>query len=101
MPRTMTRSRHALYVLLPLLLIIALVQVLPQVDLPATAFHENEAPIVAKFRLVQAPVIVAAPGAAAALRAVLRYEAASELSASYDTPSPASSLPVLLASLLC
>lgn len=97
----MIGSRHAMCVLLPLLLIIALVQVLPQVDLPDTAFHENEAPIVAKFRLVQAPVIMAAPGAISALRAIVRYEPLSEPSISYRQPSLTSSLPILLASLLC
>ena len=97
----MNRSRNILWVLIPLLLIIAVVQILPQVDLPDTAFHENEAPIVAKFRLVHAPAVLATPGAIAALRAVLRYEPESELSDSYRNPSLTSSLPILLASLLC
>jgi len=34
--------------LLPLLVVIAVIQVLPQVDLPDTAFHEDTAPIVTK-----------------------------------------------------
>lgn len=97
----MIPSRHVLYVLVPLLLIIALIQVMPQVDLPDTAFHENDAPIVAKFRLMQAPVLNSTPGAITALRSVFRYEPASELAVFYESPRFASSLPVLLTSLLC
>ena len=42
-------------VVLPALLIcIVSVQVLPQVDLPDTAFHRNTAPIVAKARITAA-----------------------------------------------
>ena len=44
-------------VLLPLLMVIALIQVLPQVDLPETAFHKDTAPIVMKFRVVSAPAL--------------------------------------------
>ena len=44
-------------ILLPLLIVIALTQILPQVDLPDTAFHEDTAPIVTKFRAVAAPVL--------------------------------------------
>ena len=41
-------------VLPPLLLCIVSVQVLPQVDLPDTAFHRNTAPVVAKTRITAA-----------------------------------------------
>jgi hypothetical protein len=41
--------------LLPLLIVITVIQVLPQVDLPETAFHEETAPIVIKSRAVAAP----------------------------------------------
>src|SRR5678815_3391206 len=44
-------------VLLLLLMVIALIQVLPQVDLPETAFHKDTAPIVMKFRAVSAPAL--------------------------------------------
>jgi hypothetical protein len=50
---------NAQFVLLAVVLtIIALVQVLPQVDLPDTAFHEDTAPIVTKSRALSAPVAI-------------------------------------------
>jgi hypothetical protein len=44
-------------ILVPLLIVIAIIQVLPQVDLPDTAFHENTAPIVVKSRAIAAPIL--------------------------------------------
>lgn len=41
--------------LVPLLIVIAVIQVLPQVDLPETAFHEDTAPIVMKSRVRAVP----------------------------------------------
>ena len=38
-------------------MLVAIIQVLPQVDLPETAFHEDTAPIVIKSRGVAAPVL--------------------------------------------
>jgi hypothetical protein len=64
-PRIRLRSiMPQIAVLLPLLMAIALIQVLPQVDLPETAFHEDSAPIVMKSRAVSAPAptIVASVG---------------------------------------
>jgi hypothetical protein len=46
--------------LLALLIVIAVVQVLPQVDLPDTAFHEDTAPIVIKTRAASAPTLALA-----------------------------------------
>lgn len=43
--------------LMMLLLMIGLIQVLPQVDLPDTAFHEDTAPVVTKFRATSAPAL--------------------------------------------
>lgn len=43
--------------LLALLVMIGLIQILPQVDLPDTAFHEDTAPVVTKFRATSAPVL--------------------------------------------
>lgn len=43
--------------LMVLLLTIGLIQVLPQVDLPDTAFHEDTAPVVTKFRASSAPAL--------------------------------------------
>ena len=49
-------------ILFLLLIVVAITQVLPQVDLPDTAFHEDTAPIVTKARAVAAPVLdVAVP----------------------------------------
>lgn len=45
------------FLLLCLLFVIALIQVLPQVDLPDTAFHEDTAPTVTKFRIFDAPAV--------------------------------------------
>jgi hypothetical protein len=42
--------------LVPILIVIAVVQVLPQVDLPETAFHEDTAPVVIKSRALAVPV---------------------------------------------
>src|SRR5215467_10778655 len=43
---------------LSVLLCITLVLILPQVDLPDTAFHSGTAPIVAKARFSRAPAIL-------------------------------------------
>jgi hypothetical protein len=53
----MTKS-VSFVVLCGLLLCITLVLVLPQVDLPDTAFHHGTAPIVAKARFSRAPAIL-------------------------------------------
>jgi len=48
------------FALLGILMLIGLIQVLPQVDLPDTAFHEDTAPMVVKFRVAALPVMLAA-----------------------------------------
>jgi hypothetical protein len=48
--------------LLVVLVTIGLIQVLPQVDLPDTAFHEDTAPVVTKFRATSAPALPVAAG---------------------------------------
>jgi hypothetical protein len=48
------------FFLLGILLLIGLIQVLPQVDLPDTAFHEDTAPLVMKFRVASAPILSSA-----------------------------------------
>jgi hypothetical protein len=45
-------------VLLVMLGVIALILVLPQVDLPDTAFHEDNAPAVQKTRIASTPAVV-------------------------------------------
>lgn len=44
------RTSPRVAMLVPLLLVITVIQVLPQVDLPDTAFHEDTAPVVTKSR---------------------------------------------------
>jgi hypothetical protein len=44
-----------LAILVPLLILVAVIQVLPQIDLPDTAFHRGTAPIITKSRSVAAP----------------------------------------------
>jgi len=44
--------------LLPMLLVITVIQVLPQLDLPDTAFQRNTAPIIAKSLAVSPPTFV-------------------------------------------
>src|SRR5262249_6274890 len=56
-----TRLGH-IAILLPLLVVVALTQVLPQVDLPDTAFHEDTAPMITKSRAITAPVFCFARG---------------------------------------
>jgi hypothetical protein len=45
-------------ILLATLLVIAIIQVLPQVSLPETAFHGDSAPTVAKSRFIAASSLV-------------------------------------------
>jgi hypothetical protein len=82
-----------------MLVVIGLIQVLPQVDLPDTAFHENEAPAVAKFRLVSAPVIVSITVATG-----LIFETATVTPKHLSVPvhqSTSAPLPALLSVFLC
>lgn len=58
---TPTNYGSKIGLLLLLLMVIAVIQVLPQVDLPDTAFHEDSAPSVAKSRLVAAPSLIVLP----------------------------------------
>jgi hypothetical protein len=44
--------------LLPMLLVIAVIQVLPQMDLPDTAFQRSTGPIIANSRAVSPPTIM-------------------------------------------
>lgn len=86
--------------LMALLLMIALIQVLPQVDLPVTAFHEDTAPVVVKFRATSAPallVVVVSLGLAAL------YEAFEPFSTNRAKPAigTANFVPILNCSLLC
>ena len=88
------------FLLLALLLVIGLIQVLPQVDLPDTAFHEDTAPVVTKLRAVAAPIL-----SSVIVRLDLQPSMAtrSEVRERYVRPSLASGnmVPILLCSLLC
>jgi hypothetical protein len=88
-------------VLATVLFLIALVQVLPQVDLPDTAFHENEAPVVAKNRLMQ-PVAPVVPSAIATAPVFGTLAPVGMHSVAERPGHPASrSLSVLFVSFLC
>jgi hypothetical protein len=52
------RVRSRFFVLLGLLLCILLVQVLPEVDLPATAFCQNSEPLSIHAAIVASPLLV-------------------------------------------
>ena len=96
-----TNSRAQLAMLLQLLIVIAVVQVLPQVDLPDTAFHGDSAPIIVKSRAVSVPALgVAIPGTLLAPLAAVPATVASETSP--ITVHPVNEfLPILLSTLLC
>lgn len=54
-----TKITLQLAILCSLLIVVAMIQVLPQVDLPDTAFHEDTAPIVTKSRAMCRTVVSA------------------------------------------
>jgi hypothetical protein len=93
-------SPRCIFLLIGLLLIIGLIQVLPQVDLPDTAFHEDTAPVVTKFRASSAPVL---PVTVAAVHLNF-FQLASESLWEPDghlTHDGANFVPILLCSLRC
>jgi hypothetical protein len=57
------KTTSKLAVLLPILFFIAMVQILPQVDLPDTVFHEDSVPVVTRSHPVSAPAIGSLEGA--------------------------------------
>jgi hypothetical protein len=86
--------------LLSLLAIIGMIQVLPQVDLPDTAFHEDSSPVVTKFRSISAPVM---PVRVASIHLDF-FRPASEYLWHHlgeARASTANFVPILLCSLLC
>src|SRR5690242_10139536 len=95
-----TRIKFVLIV--GVILAVCTVQVLPQVDLPDTAFHEDEAPTVANFRqVVPVPVIVSPKLAMQAAPLAVKVEPMLEyLSITWHQIVP-KSLPILLSTLLC
>ena len=88
------------FLLLSILLLIGLIQVLPQVDLPDTAFHEDTAPAVMKFRVTSAPIL---SSAIVTSRPQLSSAVASDIREMSVRPSHTSGklIPVLHCSLLC
>ena len=88
-------------ILFSLLLLVAIIQVLPQVDLLDTAFHQNTAPIITKSRVV----------AAAVLSVAMRHDCGTSLRTAALATTPAQpstnphrpnlSLPILLLAILC
>jgi hypothetical protein len=87
--------------LLVLLVTIGLIQVLPQVDLPDTAFHEDTAPVVTKFRATSAPVMPVIAVSAGFGLFNLMPEYLLESLRDHPITSVANSFPILYCSLLC
>jgi hypothetical protein len=84
-----------------LLIVLAIIQVLPQVDLPDTAFHEDNAPIVTKSRIVAAPLLSAVIG-----RNCITWNRPTTLAIISEKPSTSPhranlSLSILLLAILC
>ena len=86
--------------LIAILLVIGMIQILPQVDLPDTAFQEDTAPMVIKSRGIAAPVMVHAP---APSKLISHDKAFPELAESRAQIfiAPVASAPVLNCSLRC
>lgn len=87
-------------VLMAIMAIIVTVQVLPQVDLPDTAFHEDTAPVVTKFRAAGPPTltVVSVSPQRNPIRPISTFAADVPI-ARLDLRSAA--IPVLLCCLLC
>lgn len=83
-----------------MLAIIAVIQVLPQVDLPDTAFHEDTAPVVTKFRILTVPVASTTPSVVSSGLRFAGFNAWSE-SNQESTIEVSAYGPVLLFSLRC
>jgi len=80
------------------LLLITIILILPQVDIPDTAFHCGTAPVLAKARLTCPPtqmVLARRPIPQSPVSEILFADSSAETSAS----GPA--LPILLSTLLC
>ena len=96
-----TKITLQLAILYSLLIVVAVIQVLPQVDLPDTAFHEDTAPIVTKSRAVAVPVL-----SVAQRHDYATWHQAATLATTPEkvstTPHRANlSLPILLLAILC
>jgi hypothetical protein len=88
-------------ILLPLLIVIAVIQVLPQVDLPDTAFHEDTAPIVSKTRAVAAPALDVAAQHEHVTNPVIASLPVIPAWSSTARRRSSPSLPILFSALLC
>ena len=95
-----TKITPQLAILYSLLILVAIIQVLPQVDLPETAFHEDTAPIVIKSRGVAAPVL-----SAVAMHGFVTWQRPATLAIIPEMPTRPHrahlSLPILLLAILC
>jgi hypothetical protein len=87
-------------ILVSVLVLIAAIQVLPQVDLPDTAFHGGTAPILMKARAVSAPIFVVATQGALFISFPLLAVIVDEASAKAAHPFNRS-LPILFSTFLC
>jgi hypothetical protein len=89
--------------LVSVLLVIVVVQVLPQMDLPDIAFHGGTAPLVVKGRLMPNPMLTASTAVSTAVRSRLTRNSSKahcEQSSLHAVPR-VNFLPSLLCSLLC
>jgi len=97
--RRWTIKPGALLILMGVLSVIVLILILPQVDLPDTAFHRGTSPVVAHLRVSASPLLLAVrPGGQPADSAGPEE---SQLQHLWFSPSTSSFIPILHQSLRC
>jgi|SRR5690242_3800803 hypothetical protein len=96
-----TRSLSRFSVLASVLLCVVLVQILPQVDLPDSAFHRGSAPLVARSRFVLDTPLMARVRIASRSDAVVPSSESEREQSLVHTVTLVRFLPTLLCSLLC
>jgi hypothetical protein len=95
-----TIKPSALFVLMSLLFLIVLILVLPEVDLPDTAFHQGTAPVDVHARVTSAPALLS-------LGSVFSFSFSTHTASSYRehilqlAHATSSSLPLLHRALRC
>ena len=95
-----TVGRSTVIGIFVLLTVIALVQVLPQVDLPDTAFHEDSAPIVRKLRVISVSTMAPIAVSPQSLDSIA-VPGTEPLAVPPPSPVRASVVPALLCCFLC
>jgi len=88
-------------ILVAIVALIAIIQVLPQVDLPDTTAHEDDIPVIEKARLAVSPVLLLiSVRSALAVAAETRLQSRKDHLAA-DHPASSLCLPILHSALLC